>query len=35
MGCILKGGSGLYSRLTVGAVLLAAGAGARLGAMPT
>ena len=34
MGCILKGGSGLYSRLTVGAVLLAAGAGARLGGRP-
>jgi len=25
MGCILKGNSGLYSRMTVGAVLLAAG----------
>lgn len=34
MGCILKGGGGLYSRLTVGAVLLAAGAGARLGGRP-
>ena len=27
MGCILKGGGGLYSRLAVGAVLLAAGVG--------
>ena len=34
MGCILKGNSGLYSRMTVGAVLLAAGAGARLGGRP-
>lgn len=34
MGCILKGGGGLYSRLTVGAVLLAAGAGSRLGGRP-
>jgi molybdenum cofactor cytidylyltransferase len=34
MGCILKGSSGLYSRMTVGAVLLAAGAGARLGGRP-
>jgi molybdenum cofactor cytidylyltransferase len=34
MGCILKGNSGLYSRLTVGAVLLAAGAGTRLGGRP-
>ncbi|MGE5116472.1 MAG: nucleotidyltransferase family protein [Betaproteobacteria bacterium] len=33
MGCILKN-SGLYSRMTVGAVLLAAGAGARLGGRP-
>lgn len=34
MGCILKGGGGLYSRLVVGAVLLAAGAGRRLGGRP-
>jgi molybdenum cofactor cytidylyltransferase len=34
MGCILKGNSGLYSRMTVGAALLAAGAGARLGGRP-
>ena len=34
MGCILKGGGGLYSRLVVGAVLLAAGAGSRLGGRP-
>ncbi len=34
MGCILKGGGGLYSRMSVGAVLLAAGAGARLGGRP-
>ncbi len=34
MGCILKGNSGLYSRMTVGAVLLAAGAGRRLGGRP-
>ena len=34
MGCILKGGGGLYSRLAVGAVLLAAGAGSRLGHRP-
>jgi molybdenum cofactor cytidylyltransferase len=34
MGCILKGNSGLYARITVGAVLLAAGAGARLGGRP-
>lgn len=34
MGCILKGGGGLYSRLAVGAVLLAAGAGARIGHRP-
>lgn len=31
MGCLLKGGGGLYPRLRVGAVLLAAGAGSRLG----
>jgi len=34
MGCLLKGGGGLYSRMTVGAVLLAAGAGSRLGSRP-
>ncbi len=34
MGCILKGGGGLYSRLVVGAVLLAAGAGSRIGNKP-
>ncbi len=34
MGCILKGGGGLYSRVVVGAVLLAAGAGSRLGHRP-
>lgn len=34
MGCILKGGGGLYQRLVVGAVLLAAGAGSRLGGRP-
>jgi molybdenum cofactor cytidylyltransferase len=34
MGCILKGGGGLYSRLAVGAVLLAAGAGTRMGGRP-
>jgi molybdenum cofactor cytidylyltransferase len=34
MGCLLKGNSGLYSRMTVGAVLLAAGAGTRLGNRP-
>lgn len=34
MGCILKGGGGLYSRLAVGVVLLAAGAGARMGHRP-
>ena len=34
MGCILKGGGGLYSRLMVGAVLLAAGSGSRLGGRP-
>ena len=34
MGCMLKGNSGLYARMTVGAVLLAAGAGARLGGRP-
>ena len=34
MGCILKGGGGLYSRVVVGAVLLAAGSGSRLGNKP-
>ena len=34
MGCIHKGGGGLYSRVVVGAVLLAAGAGSRLGGRP-
>ena len=34
MGCILKGGGGLYSRVVVGAVVLAAGAGSRLGGRP-
>ncbi len=34
MGCLLKGSSGLYSRMTIGAVLLAAGAGRRMGGRP-
>ena len=34
MGCILKGGGGLDSRLMVGAVLLAAGAASRMGHRP-
>jgi CTP:molybdopterin cytidylyltransferase MocA len=34
MGCILKGGGGLYSRMAVGAVLLAAGSGSRIGHRP-
>ena len=34
MGCLLKGGGGLYSRLMVGAVLLAAGSASRLGGRP-
>jgi CTP:molybdopterin cytidylyltransferase MocA len=34
MGCILKGGGGLYSRMVVGAVLLAAGSGSRMGSKP-
>lgn len=34
MGCILKGGGGLYSRLVVGAVLLAAGPATRMGSRP-
>lgn len=31
MGCLLKQGGGLYPRLRIGAVVLAAGAGARMG----
>ena len=31
VGCVLKGGGSLYSRMTVGAVLLAAGSGSRMG----
>ena len=34
MGCILKGGGGLYSRLAIGAVLLAAGKAERMGGRP-
>ncbi len=34
MGCLLKQGGGLYERLRVGAVLLAAGEGSRLGGVP-
>jgi molybdenum cofactor cytidylyltransferase len=34
MGCLLKGGGGLYSRLVVGGVLLAAGSGSRMGHRP-
>lgn len=34
MGCILKGGGGLHSRSVVGAVVLAAGAGERMGRRP-
>jgi CTP:molybdopterin cytidylyltransferase MocA len=34
MGCTLKGGGGLYSRLKVGAVLLAAGTASRMGGRP-
>jgi molybdenum cofactor cytidylyltransferase len=34
MGCLLKGGGGLHSRLVLGAVLLAAGEGRRLGGRP-
>ena len=34
MGCPLKGGGGLYSRVRTGAVLLAAGEGRRLHGMP-
>ncbi len=34
MGCMLKQGGGLYSRMRVGAVLLAAGQGSRMGNRP-
>lgn len=34
MGCLLKGGGGLYSRVVVGAVLLAAGSASRMGGRP-
>lgn len=34
MGCILKGGGGLHSRMALGAVLLAAGSGSRMGSKP-
>ena len=34
MGCLLKGGGGLYERLSVGALVLAAGEGSRLGFRP-
>lgn len=34
MGCLLKGGGGLYPRLRIGAVLLAAGPGERMGGLP-
>jgi len=34
VGCILKGGGGLHSRVVVGAVLLAAGSGSRIGRRP-
>jgi CTP:molybdopterin cytidylyltransferase MocA len=34
MGCILKGGGGLHSRVVIGAVLLAAGSGSRIGHRP-
>ena len=34
MGCMLKQGGGLYARLRVGAVLLAAGEGSRMGGVP-
>lgn len=33
MGCIMKQGSGLYARLRIGAVLLAAGEGRRMGGL--
>lgn len=34
MGCLLKQGGGLYARMRIGAVLLAAGQGSRLGNLP-
>jgi CTP:molybdopterin cytidylyltransferase MocA len=34
MGCILKQGGGLYQRLRIGAVVLAAGEGRRMGGVP-
>ena len=34
MGCLLKGGGGLHSRVVIGAVLLAAGSGSRMGTRP-
>jgi CTP:molybdopterin cytidylyltransferase MocA len=34
MGCILKQGGGLYSRVRIGAILLAAGEGKRMGGIP-
>jgi len=34
MACILKGGGGLYTRMVLGAVLLAAGSGSRMGFRP-
>lgn len=34
MGCILKGGGGLHARSVIGAVVLAAGAGERMGRRP-
>ena len=34
MGCIMKQGGGLYSRVRVGAILLAAGEGRRMGVVP-
>lgn len=34
MGCMLKQGGGLYSRMRIGAVLLAAGQGSRMGNQP-
>jgi len=34
MACLLKGGGGLYSRLVIGAVLLAAGSASRMGHRP-
>jgi molybdenum cofactor cytidylyltransferase len=34
MGCLLKGGGGLHNRVVIGAVLLAAGSGSRIGTRP-